>query len=181
MAIYTKRGDKGKTSLYDKTLEQRKRTSKDSLRIEALGAIDELNSYLGVVISSSEDLVLNKKLKEVQGNLLTIGSQLAGSKLRFFKTNTRRLEKEIDEMEGRLSVLTNFILPGGGRTASNLQYARTLVRRAERRLVSLNEKITVKPQTLTYLNRLSDYLFMLARDANSKMEVKDEVWVRGKK
>ena len=181
MVIYTKRGDRGKTSLYDKTPEQRKRTSKDTLRIEALGAIDELNSYLGVVISSSEDIALNKKLKDIQNNLLTIGSLLAGSSLRFFKTNTRRLEKEIDEMEGRLPVLSNFILPGGSKIASKLQYARTLARKAERTLVTLNEEKNVKTQVLTYINRLSDHLFMLAREINHKMEVKDEVWVGRKK
>ncbi len=181
MVIYTKRGDRGKTSLYDKTSAQRERTSKHSLKIEAIGAIDELNSYLGVVIAASEDTVLNSKLKEVQRNLLTIGSQLAGSDLRFFKTNTQHLEKEIDEMEGRLSVLANFILPGGSKSASHLQYARTLARKAERKLVSLNSKKTVKPQILSYINRLSDYLFMLARDENSKLEIKDEVWVGRKK
>ena len=126
------------------------------------------------MMTSSEDLALNKKLKEVQGDLLTIGAILAGSKLRFFKTKTKRLEKEIDEMEGALPVLTNFILPGGSRPASNLQYARTLARKAERKLVSLNEKSAVKPQIPIYLNRLSDYLFILARDANSKMEVKED-------
>lgn len=181
MVIYTKRGDRGKTSLYDKTSGQRKRMPKDSLRASSLGAIDELNSYLGVVISSSEDMALNKKLKDIQNNLLTIGSLLAGSSLRFFKTNTRRLEKEIDEMEGELPVLANFILPGGSKIASNLQYARTLARKAERRLVTLNEEKKVKTQVLTYINRLSDYLFTLARDINYKMEIKDEVWVGRKK
>lgn len=191
MAIYTKRGDKGKTSLYDKASTQRerarlagdgesRRVSKDSLRIRAIGALDEFNSYLGVAIASSQNPNLIGNLKEVQRNLFLIGSILAGSKLRFFKTKTGELEKEIDKLEGMLPVLKNFILPGGATLAAHLQYARAICRRAEREVVSLSEKNTVKPQILTYLNRLSDYLFMLARNANFKTEVEEEAWV-GKK
>ena len=188
MVIYTKRGDKGKTSLYDKDSAQRdrarlaedgesRRVSKDSLRIRAIGALDELNSYLGVVIASSQNPNLIGKLKDVQRNLFTIGSILAGSKLRFFKTKTRELEKEIDELEGELPVLKNFILPGGAIPAAHLQYARTLCRRAERAVVSLSKKDPVKPQILTYLNRLSDYLFMKARSVNHKLDIFEETWV----
>ncbi len=189
MAIYTRKGDRGKTSLYnakyytkyDKSSAQRGEVSKDSLRINAIGAIDELNSHLGVTISISENRILNRKLKETQRDLLTIGSILAGSNLRFFKTKTRHLEKEIDEIERRLPKLENFILPGGSKVASSFQYARVLARRAERRLVAVNAREKVKPQIFTFLNRLSDYLFMLARDSNYKSGIKEEVWIGKKK
>lgn len=180
MAIYTKRGDKGETSLYVKSSTQGDRVTKDSLIIQTIGALDELNSYLGIVISSSEDPVLIDRLKEVQRNLFVIGSILAGSKLRFFKTRTRKLEKVIDELEGKLPVLRNFVLPGGSEVASHLQYARVLTRRAEREVVSLGERELVKPQILTYLNRLSDYLYMLARQVNYQEGIKEELW-RGRK
>ena len=177
MVIYTKRGDRGKTSLYDEASAQKERVTKDSLNIHAIGAVDELNSFLGITISFSENQKLNTQLKKVQRNIFTIGSILAGSKLRFFKTKTKRLEKEIDELEGDLPVLKNFVLPGGSRLAAHLQFARALARRAEREVVSLSVLEPVKPQILMYLNRLSDYLFMLARDANYKAGVKEEVWV----
>lgn len=180
MVIYTKRGDKGKTSLYDETSAQRERITKDSLRVRAIGAADELNSFLGVTISFSENPKLTAELKEVQRDLLIIGSILAGSDLRFFKTKTKRFEKVIDEIEGRLPPLKNFILPGGSKLAAHLQYARAISRRVEREVVALNEVEKVKPQILMYLNRLSDYLFMLARDANYRSGVEDEIWV-GKK
>lgn len=169
MAIYTKRGDKGETSLYDSTSRQNIRVSKDSRRINAIGAIDELNSYLGM---TSADL------KEIQRDLFTIGSILAGAKLRFGKAKTKKLEKTIDKLEGKLPVLKNFILPGGSRLAAHLQYARALTRRAERQVVALSEVDKIKPEVLIYLNRLSDYLFMLARKANFDAEVKEEVWKR---
>ena len=180
MTIYTKRGDKGSTSLYDKASSQRDRVSKDSAKIRTIGSLDELNSYLGVVISTSEDSDLNSKLKEIQRNIFQIGSIIAGSNLRFFANKTRQLEKEIDELEGKLPVLKNFILPGGTETASLLQYLRALSRRAERNAVSLNKKVRIKHQILTYLNRLSDYLFMQARNVNHKNSISEEVWVGGK-
>ena len=177
MVIYTIRGDKGNTSLYEATSSKKSRISKKSSKIIAIGTIDEFNSFLGVTISFSENPELTRRLKEVQRDLLTIGSILAGSNLRFFKTNTTRLEKVIDEIEGRLPPLKNFILPGGSRVASQLQFARTMARRAEREVVSLSEVEPVKPQILMYLNRLSDYLFMLARDTNYQLGAKEEVWV----
>lgn len=178
MAIYTKRGDKGKTGLY---LKERKRVSKDSLRIKAIGALDELNSFLGVVCSFSEDPKLVNQTKEIQKDLLTIGSILAGSKLRFFKTKTKRLEKKIDELEKKLPPLENFILPGGSRLAALLHYARTLARRVECETATLDKVEKVKPQILSFLNRLSDFLFMLARDVNYRMGIKEEVWVGRRK
>lgn len=169
MAIYTKKGDRGETSLFLK-----KKTSKDSARIGAIGAIDEANSYLGVVISESPEL--KKSLNEIQRNLFVAGSILAGAKLRFSKVKTRKLERVIDRLEGSLPVLKNFILPGGSKVGAKLFFARTLARRAERAVVRLNRFEKIKPEILVYLNRLSDYLFMIGREVNLKEGKKEEVW-----
>jgi cob(I)alamin adenosyltransferase len=172
MAVYTKRGDKGETSLFTKGM----RVSKDSLRISAIGAVDELNSFLGVVRSFSEDRGLDRKLKAIQSDLLTVGSILGGSELKFYKSKTEKLERKIDELEKKLPKLTNFIIPGGAKTASLLHFARTLARKAEREVVALSRIETVKPQILVYLNRLSDYLFMIARNQNFNSEIEDDLW-----
>src|SRR3989344_5002312 len=177
MVIYTKRGDKGETSIFDENSAQRTRISKDSLKVEALGAIDELNSFLGVVKTNTGDKKLQRTLGGIQRNLFTIGSITAGSKLKFSSAQTKKLKKMIDNLEGKLPVLKNFVVPGGTVIASNLQYARALSRRAERRVVALDRLEKVRPQILTFLNRLSDAFFMLARQVNYKVGVKDEVWV----
>ena len=174
MAIYTKKGDRGETSLFSSP----QKVSKSSLRIRAIGAVDEANSFLGVVVSENP---LVAELKEVQRDLFTIGAILAGAQLRFPKAKTKRLEKRIDEIEGKLPVLKNFILPGGFPSAAKLFFARTLVRRAERALVALNQKEPLRPEVLVYLNRLSDYLFMLAREVNFKIGVSEESWRGSKK
>lgn len=171
MAIYTKKGDKGETSLF---LKRPTPVSKDSVRINAIGTIDEANSYLGVVISESPEL--KKSLNEIQRNLFVVGSILAGAKLRFSRTKTKKLERAIDRLEGTLPVLKNFILPGGSKIGAKLLFVRTLVRRAERATVSLNLAEKVKPEIMIYLNRLSDYLFMIAREVNLKEGFKEEVW-----
>lgn len=178
MAVYTRRGDKGETSLYDPLSRQNIRTSKSSLRVYVIGAIDELNSYLGVVILVNSDPKLNKLLKEVQRNLFTIGSILAVAKVRFSKSKTKKIEKVIDELEGELPILKNFILPGGTTVSAHLMYARALCRSTERSLVSFSKLSTINHELLTYLNRLSDFLFMLARKANFDEGVKEEVWKR---
>jgi cob(I)alamin adenosyltransferase len=166
--------------MYDENSAQRTRVSKDSLRVEALGAIDELNSYLGIVKVGSENKSLRDVLGKTQRNLLTIGSITAGSKLRFSSVQTKKLEKIIDGLESKLPVLKNFVVPGGSISAARLQYARSLSRRAERRMVALSKEEEVRPQILEYLNRISDALFMLARQENSEAGIEDEVWV-GKK
>ena len=181
MAIYTKRGDKGETSLFDKASVQNIRVSKDSLRIRAIGAVDEANSSLGVVVSLSSDKKLNSQITRIQAELFTIGSILAGANLRFSKTRTLFLEKKLDKLEGTLPVLRNFLLPGGSVVASHLQVSRTFVRRAEREIVALSKAEPVKPQILIYLNRLSDFLFMLARKVNHDAGAKELVWVGRKK
>jgi cob(I)alamin adenosyltransferase len=181
MAVYTKRGDKGETSLFDGAARQNIRVSKDSLRIRAIGAVDEANSSLGVVVSFSSDKKLNTLITRIQAELFTIGSVLAGADLRFSKTRTLFLEKQIDKLEGSLPVLRNFILPGGSVVGSHVQLSRTLIRRAEREVVALFKVEPVKPQILTYLNRLSDFLFMLARRVNKDEGKKELVWVGRKK
>jgi cob(I)alamin adenosyltransferase len=176
VAIYTKKGDRGKASLYDVDASQRKRISKASLKIEAVGSLDELNSYIGVVVSYSEDRKLSRLLEEVQDSLLRIGSITAGSSLRFSKTRVAKLERVIDGFEVTLPPLKNFIIPGGDRIAAHLHYARTLARKAERKMVALNDIESVKPQVLVYLNRLSDFFFMLAREASKKAGATDKPW-----
>lgn len=180
MVIYTKRGDKGETSLYDERSSQRIRVSKGSLRVEALGAIDELNSFLGITISFSNNSQITMYLKEIQKNLLVIGSITAGSGLKFSISETSKLEKVIDNLEGELPVLKNFVLPGGTAFSSHLHYSRSLARRAERVMVSLSKKEIINQSQLVYLNRLSDFLFMLARFVNFEAMVKEETW-SGKK
>ncbi len=177
MAIYTKRGDKGETSLYDPANAQNIRVSKDSARINAIGNLDELNAFFGVISSKTEG-DLSKKIEELQLNIFTINSILAGAKLPFPASKTTGLEKEIDKMEGSLPVLANFILMGGTEIGSLIHYARTLVRRGERALVTLNELEPVNPEIMKYINRLSDYMFMLARKVNQESETPEKVWRR---
>ncbi len=176
MSIYTKRGDKGETSLYEEGNTQRIRVAKDSLKVEVLGEIDELNSFLGIIKAQTKDKDLNQVLKKIQENLLRIGSIIAGARLNFLSTNTKNLERLIDDLEKSLPVLKNFLIPGGSLDASHLQYARAITRRVERKVLALAKEEKVKPQILSYLNRLSDALFMLARNANKKLGIEDEVW-----
>jgi cob(I)alamin adenosyltransferase len=181
MAIYTKMGDGGKTSLYDKSGGKRKRVSKDSLKIEVIGVIDELNSFLGVTISFSNISEISFYLKEAQRSLLTISSIIAGKKLRFNLSETKKLEKIINKFEKNLPALSNFILPGGTVLASHLQFVRSLARKAERRIASLSQKEKVNSSILVYFNRLSDLLFILARFANFEAKVSEEVWLESKR
>ena len=171
MAIYTKKGDRGETSLF---LKKPIPVSKDSVRVRAIGALDEANSYLGVIVSEAPES--KNPLNEIQRNLFVAGSILAGARLRFSKVKTRKLERVIDRLEGSLPVLKNFVLPGGGKAGAKLFFARALVRRAERAVVSLDLVEAVKPEILVYLNRLSDYLFMMARGVNFKGGFKEEIW-----
>ena len=175
MVIYTKGGDKGKTSLYSQTKKKR-RVLKDSLRINAIGGIDEANSFLGVVVAFSNPRKLKGEIAEIQKDLLTIGSMLAGSSLKLSPDRTKHFEKTIDLIDAKLLVLANFILPGGGKIGSLLHYTRTLVRRAERGIVALNKKEKVDPEIIKYINRLSDLLFMLARHENHKEGKKEKLW-----
>lgn len=161
MSVYTKTGDKGKTGTFGG-----KRISKSSKLIQAIGAIDELNSYLGIV----------GNLIDIQRNLFTINSILSGAKLTFPKDATKKIEREIDEMEAKMPVLANFIIYSGTPKATKMYYARALARRAERSLVAMSKLLIINSSLLIYLNRLSDYLFTLARYTNFKKKVKEEVW-----
>lgn len=159
MAVYTKTGDKGETGTFGG-----KRVLKSSKLISAIGSIDELNSFLGIIGG----------LTEVQQNLFTINAILTGAKLKLPPEAARKLEKEIDKIEGTLPVQKNFLIYGGTKRAARLYFARALARRAERELVSLR----VNSSILIYMNRLSDYLFMLGRKENFKAKIKEKIWKR---
>lgn len=161
MSIYTKTGDKGKTNLFNG-----QKILKSSKLIQAIGATDELNSYLGVV----------GKLTEIQRNLFTINSILSGAKLALPKDATKKLEKEIDKMESKMPKQKNFLIYGGCLKSRQLFYARALCRRAERTLVSCSSLYAIRYTLIAYINRLSDYLFTLARYTNFKKKIKEEIW-----
>lgn len=174
MAIYTRTGDKGSTKVIDPKTQELVKISKTSKKIKTIGAIDELNSFLGIVKSESTE---NKKLiSDIQRNLFTINSILAGAKLKFSKVQTRKLEKQIDKWEGTMPVLKNFIIYGGTHEATHIFYARALCRKAERALVGFSKVENIKESVLTYMNRLSDFLFMFARSINYKSGEKEEPW-----
>jgi cob(I)alamin adenosyltransferase len=179
VTLYTRGGDKGETSLYGAS-----RVPKDSPRVDAYGSIDELNCCLGVAIAECEHKEVSRPLKRIQAELFTAGADLATELLmkggahvtRIQKKDTERLEKMVDEFQGKLPKLTSFILPGGSRVSSSLHLARAVCRRAERQVVTLSRAEKINPELVPYLNRLSTYLFNLARYANFLAKVKDEVW-----
>lgn len=172
MPIYTKRGDKGKTNFIDKS----KRVDKDSAKVEALGSLDELNSFLGVVRSFCDLPERNLFIKDIQDDLFRICSIIAGSDLKFNKSKTTRLEKEIDKIEAKVGAIESFRFSQGTRFATHLMFARSLARRAERRVVALSKEEKVRPQILQYVNRLSDMMFMLFREANFDAGIAEEWW-----
>jgi cob(I)alamin adenosyltransferase len=175
--IYTKTGDRGDTRLFDGT-----RVRKHDDRVEAYGDVDELNSAIGAAASFLADASLCSVLAEIQKDLFSVGAQLAdprfkerqGGKLQLSRDRITALEKAIDGFDAELPPLRQFILAGGGHAGSMLHVARTVCRRAERRVVSLSEKVEVNPDLIEYLNRLSDFLFMIARAVNHR-EGKQEI------
>jgi len=174
--LYTKGGDKGETSLYGP-----KRVPKDAPRVEAYGAVDELNSYLGVVLSGCEDGEVSSDLKDVQRMLFVAGADLAAETQesrvpRISSSDTDKIEKMTDALLLNLPTLNQFILPGGTMTAAELQYARAICRRAERRIVSASRDGRVNPELIPFFNRLSSYLFNLARGENKKKGESEEPW-----
>jgi cob(I)alamin adenosyltransferase len=179
MKIYTKTGDKGFTSLIGGT-----RVAKYHLRIESYGTVDELNSYIGL-IRDQEITELDKAfLKEIQDRLFTIGSSLAAdpdkSKMVLPDLNTEDielLEKEMDRVDAELLELKHFILPGGSATVSYCHIARCVCRRAERIAVQLAEESVVDEKVIIYLNRLSDYLFTLARKVANDHKIPENEWI----
>lgn len=178
--IYTKTGDKGNTSLIGGT-----KVAKSHIRIESYGTIDELNSFIGL---STDHLTQDhsiKMLREIQDRLFTIGSSLAcdpekepGMKIPDLKSeDIILLEKEIDQMDGQLPAMKNFIIPGGHPAISTLHIARCVCRRAERICVLMQEEqLFVDPLVIQYLNRLSDYLFVLARFTGHLMHIEEIPW-----
>lgn len=166
MGIYTKTGDKGETRVFDPKTKKLITVSKTSDLINTIGTIDELNSLLGVIGGYAD----------IQSDLFTINSILAGAKLSFSGVKTKKLEKEITRLEKILPVQKNFIYYGGDPKASLLFFARAVCRRAERSLVSLDIPDT-RYQILTYINRLSDYLFIKAREINFKLKIKEKAWM----
>jgi cob(I)alamin adenosyltransferase len=178
MKIYTKTGDKGKTSLVGGT-----RVSKGDLKIESYGTVDELNSWIGVL----RDLEVNHSrrdlLKEIQDRLFTIGADLASEPEQtkkkipdLFESDIELLEKQMDEMNEVIPPLRAFVLPGGHQAVSFTHVARTVCRRAERLVIRLNEAEEVNPLIIKYLNRLSDYLFVLSRKITQELGTEEVAW-----
>lgn len=173
--IYTKTGDSGETSLYGGT-----RVKKSSSRIRSIGVVDELNASLGVALSFSQIPKIDDLVNQIQENLFVVGANLATNKESLGENSVAPLEKAIDELDGQLEPLKNFILPGGSQAAAFWHLARTICRRAERSVVSLSKKETVDPEILKYLNRLADLLFVLARTENKLAKTPDIPWKSSK-
>ncbi|HEU5483084.1 MAG TPA: cob(I)yrinic acid a,c-diamide adenosyltransferase [Sphingomicrobium sp.] len=176
--IYTRTGDKGTAGLVDGS-----RVSKSSLRMSAIGDIDEANAAIGAVIAGLDDKEVAENLTRIQNELFDLGADIATpgeveGALRIVATQVERLEREIDTMNAGLEPLQSFILPGGSPGVAALHLARTIVRRAERSAVALSEAETVNPDALAYLNRLSDHLFVAARLLAAK-QGGDVLWQPG--
>ena len=186
MRIYTRTGDRGETGLFGG-----QRVRKDHARVEAYGDVDELNSVLGVAIAALErggDEEIAAGLRAIQSDLFTVGSNLAtpapedGGRPSahippLADGRVEAMERWIDRAEEELAPLKSFVLPGGSAAAAHLHLARTVCRRAERRVVSLSYVAHVGPEWITFLNRLSDLLFTLARLANARAGIADVPWV----
>jgi len=180
--IYTKTGDRGETGLFDGT-----RVPKHAPRVEAYGEVDELNTVLGLALAFiQEDEELRTCLLEVQRQLFVVGAHLAdpsarveakrGDKANFSAANVTRLEQWIDQFEAALPALRQFILPGGSKGGATLHHARTVCRRAERRIVALSKEVEIAPLIIAYINRLSDFLFVAARLENQRRQRPEIPW-----
>ena len=179
MKVYTKKGDTGQTGLIGGT-----RVSKASIRIDAYGTVDELNSYVGLLRDLAPNEVYKDELIDVQDRLFTLGSWLAADPEKSKMTlpeieagDITRLENSIDKMEESLAPMTAFILPGGHQTVSFCHIARCVCRRAERLVVALNEQVEQNPLIITYLNRLSDYLFVYSRFLTKTLNAEEIPWI----
>ncbi|MDT7832163.1 cob(I)yrinic acid a,c-diamide adenosyltransferase [Flavobacteriaceae bacterium S356] len=186
MKIYTKTGDKGTTALFGGS-----RVPKDHLRIESYGTIDELSSYIGLIKDQEIDIHTEQSLIKIQHDLFTLGAMLATppeketlksgkERLNILKVNTSSisfLEQEIDAMNNDLPQMTHFILPGGHQTVSFCHIARCICRRSERLVVTLHGQEPLSSDILMYLNRLSDYLFVLARKLSNDLSAKEVKWI----
>lgn len=175
LKIYTKTGDAGETGLLAE-----ERVSKGDPRIEVIGAVDELNAFLG--LSAGQAVKIKQAIERIQGELFMLGAELAGVRniARAVKVlggeHIALLESEIDQMEARLTPLRNFILPGGSPAGASLHIARSVCRRAERRFIGMSQ-YGVRAELGTYLNRLSDWLFVAARFSNMLEEQPETSWV----
>lgn len=186
MKIYTKTGDSGTTALFGGT-----RVPKDHIRIESYGTVDELNSYIGLIRDQEMDPQYKEILIEIQDRLFTIGAILATppekevkkngelrlQKLGISNSDIELLEKEIDTMDESLPPMTHFVLPGGHTTVSHCHIARCVCRRAERLAVHLDHNEPVNENAIRYLNRLSDYLFVLARKLSHDLSAQEVKWI----
>ena len=181
MKIYTKTGDKGKTSLFGG-----ERVWKDNLRIKAYGTVDEVNAYIGLALTEIRDEELTKTLNEIQNQLFVVGGDLAAPE---DKGNSKNFkiprvteeyvtfaEQRIDFYTSKLPELKHFILPGGTKGASFLHVARTICRRAEREIITLSKEAEIGINVIIFLNRLSDLFFVLARYENFINETPDVGW-----
>ncbi len=183
MPIYTKTGDKGKTSL-----GSGKRVWKDDVRVNTYGTIDELNSLLGISRAelNTKKTVwrrkLDKLIEEIQLDLFDVGSYLANVEnewlLERLAEHTVQFEKEIDDMTTKLPPRFNFILPGGGKLGASFHHARTVARRSERAIITLIQQEEVDERVVKYVNRLSDLLFTMARFVNIREKQKEIIWSR---
>lgn len=179
MKVYTKKGDLGKTSILGQ-----QNVDKDDLRIIAYGTVDELNSFIGLLSCQTDDQPLIAQLRSIQNTLFTVGSELASTpdvfqKLKLQAVNSNDislLEKWIDEQTSSLPELKSFVLPGGSAANSTAHVARTVCRRAERNCVTLNKAIDIRSEIITYLNRLSDYLFTVARTMTKLTNSEEIEW-----
>ncbi len=176
--VYTKTGDKGQTSLIGGT-----RVPKHHIRIETYGTVDELNSYIGLIRDQEIDPSAKQVLVEIQDRLFTIGSSLASdpekSKMKIpdlKEEDIQFLEKEIDKMDEKLPEMRSFVLPGGHTTVSFCHIARCVCRRAERLTIQLSESSFVDELVIKYLNRLSDYLFVLSRKLSQDLNAEEIPW-----
>lgn len=184
MKIYTKTGDSGETSLFGGS-----RVWKDDLRIESYGTVDELNSMIGLAIEECDIIEIKIHLVEIQADLFNLGADLAsplGDKNnswvpRISENDCEKLEKLIDETDSELPKLKNFILPGGSKFSAMVHIARTVCRRGERQVVKLERTGNINHIIVVYLNRLSDYLFVLARYYNHKQGKSENIWSPRKK
>ena len=176
--IYTRTGDKGSAGLVDGS-----RVSKSSLRMAAIGEVDEANAAIGLAVAALEAGPVADQLLEIQNDLLDLGADIATpgaieGALRIVGSQVERLERDIDVMNAGLAPLESFILPGGSSSVAALHLARAIVRRAERAAVALHESETLNPQLLAYLHRLSDHLFVAARFVAAR-EGGDILWQPG--
>ena len=180
MKIYTKTGDTGETGLFGGG-----RVRKDSVRVDAYGEVDELNAVLGLARAASMPSELEALLHRLQDQLFTVGAVLAtpvGTKAsehipRLKPEWVTDMERSIDTFEAELAPMTHFILPGGSPAAAALHFARTVCRRAERRVVAALREGEAQPEVVVFLNRLSDLLFVMARVANHRTGVSDVKWI----